>query len=660
MKKIAIFALLFLTSGIKALADERPPDPCDGKRIRALVVPFVNETRSRSQAPLSLALAATLSERFDHERSCVAPINGQLILTADQASVTGIDAANALARAKGATHVIVGRYRGSVENWTLAVDLYAVGDQPMLVSSGEASTNLIENPKRPVVSMKRMHAALTIAVSGALSRTCDRRCYAVTPLLKPPTNDAYAFLLLGRAYDRHFRGAAAGDESAIAVAAHAVRVDPTFIEAQRFYASLLEAAGQPRKARIHFEVVLDARPDDVRSLLALGRIEIGQKNPELAETYLKSAAKARPDDPMTHFWLGRAQLLLGRKAEAIAEFERVRDLDPADMDARRELVTLYAADKRYGMASAELGKIVESEPGNKAAAFQLAACLRAGGMRDQAVASYKEAASRFPSEPRFARFAGDIEAVNELVATVNDGIVVSAAMEESLARSRDALNAAVVDLQADKKKGCETAAAAYALARNAGTEYAELGSRLTRDADAIAAAFKGGDEAALAPDEAGRARMVAEYRLRAERDLRETHALMTRSAVPLMVRYGCPTSGAVPADIAEVRKRNRDRTLAIEPAKPIAGGVISPEVPPDPARIIRFSVKNESDVVYAVTVDGDAERAALVPPGKEITLRAPVGTHRLCVQPQGAACDERTVRTVPLYDQWKMIVKASR
>jgi hypothetical protein len=83
MKKIAILPLLFLTIGSKVLAEDRPTEQCRDKKIRALVVPFINETRQRSQSPLSMALAASLSPRTSRLRTPWPATKGQATSSSD-------------------------------------------------------------------------------------------------------------------------------------------------------------------------------------------------------------------------------------------------------------------------------------------------------------------------------------------------------------------------------------------------------------------------------------------------------------------------------------------------------------------------------------------------------------------------------------------------
>lgn len=679
MRNIALAALVLISSGINANA--QPTDAVCTKQ-RVLIIPFANEGMNRGQTHFSLGLPATLAERFEGG-TCVESVNGPLILTAEQVllvsgqndETVNLAAANRLASNKGASRFLTGSYRGTAEVWTLTVTVYAVStDGPTKAGEYSVTGSQIEYVKTrsgktvAVVGMNAIHTLLSQATAGAFELAGTPLPPAdIAAIAHPSTKDSYAFLLLNRAYRRYFMAVASGDESALSVAEHAVRVDPKYAEAQRFYAYLLVENGRATKARLHYEVVLSSRPGDVRSLIALGKIEIGQNNADVAENYLKRAVAAKPSDPATHFWLARARLKRGNREGAVTSFERSRELDPYNMDARRELVSLYAADRRYDKASEELRAIVNAEPGNLDAVFQLASCLRASGKINEAIAIYDQAAPLFPKETRLARFKDDLAepksgGILDLVRVVSEGNALTSKMEEAHDRFQTSANDAVMNAGIEKKAGCDVSRSSEALARKTGDEYAGLGADLVIHGDFVRRAIARGDGTALAPDELTTAQKLLVYADRSKSDLREMEALYRNSVVPMVARSGCVHRGepAKPADIDDILVRNDNRLVHIEAAKPSPlSTTISPEVPPDPARIIRFTVKNDADVEYLVTVDGDAARAAAVPPKREMTLTARVGMHKLCLLPKGVKCDDLNVRMVPLYERWSITIKAA-
>ncbi len=690
---------------------------------RVIVMPLENRAASRAQGPFSFGLPAMLAERLENDPGLVV-LNGPLVLTPEQAQLvsptgTALDlgAANRLAQARGATYFVTGYYSGQVWQWTYVVDVYAVRpDGPALVGEGTASGDLTVavtlrsgRVARPQ-SAARIHDLFAHAVTDAfVTAGIPLAPDTSAALVTPGTNDAYAFLLLSRAYARYFGpsappDAAGPDDTALAIAEHAVLVDPTYADAQRFYAHLLHEADRNVSARTHFEAALARRGNDVRALVELAAIEVGNRNPDVARDYLLRAVAARPRHAVARYWLGRAYLDLSDAPHAIEQFEQARTIDPAHVESRRELVRLYADARRYVDAAAELRAITAQVPADKDAAFLLAACLRAAGRRDEAIAAYAEAAPRFADEPRFHTFRADLlseagrneearleyEAARRLaprdarlvavldspgapatrellgggpfVAAISAGVDRASRMESSRSVYMLAINDAILDLQLNGAEACRDGhgASSALLAREEGRRYWTLGQEMTTSARGIRAALDRGEGAALTPDEARNARAVLAAMDASERDVREMRSLLQASFIPLYRRPACETvDGPIAAATPDsVRARYADREVTLPEVRPPTWSVpISPVVPSMPARSITFRVNNaEGRVAYVLTVDGD--ELGEVAPGRSATFSSRLGPHRLCLVPRGTRCgDPGTERTVFLHERWTIRVR---
>lgn len=690
---------------------------------RVIVMPLENRAASRSQSPLSFGLPAMLAERLEAEQGIIV-INGPLVLTPEQAqlvSPTGtafdLAAANRLAIARGATHFVTGHYSGQVWQWTYVVDVYAAAASgPTLVGSGTANGDLTvavtlrSGRISRVQSSAHIHEIFSRAVTDAFSAAgMPLAPQTSAAIATPSTNDSYAFLLLSRAYARYFGAMASpeqvsSDDTALGIAEHAVLVDPTFVEAQRFYAHLLHEIDRNVSARIHFEAALARRGTDVRILIELGEIEIGEHNADVARDYLLRAVAARPQHPVAHYWLGRAFLDLDDKPHATAEFERSRTIDPARLDARRELMRLYADARRYADAAGELTEITLRDPRDKDAAFLLAACLRAAGRRDAAIASYETAAVRFPDEPRFQTFRGDLlreagrndeamaayrearrlaprdarltaildapdsPAARDLlgggpfVAAIAASVDRMARMESSRSTYMLAINDAIMDLQLNGPEACRDGhgASSALLARQEGDGYWTLGQAMTVSASGIRIALRGGEGAALTPDEARNASLVLAAMDAAERDVREMRSLFQSSFVPLYRRHACETyDGELhAATLDAVRAHFADRRVTLPEVRPPTWSIpISPVVPAMSARSITFRVNNaEGRSAYVLTVDGT--ELGEVAAGRSATFSSRLGPHRICLVPRGIVCGEPgTERMVFLHERWTIRVR---
>lgn len=717
--------LLLLLSLLFLLAP-RPASAQDGGTTvipRVIVMPLENRAASRAQGPFSFGLPAMLAERLESEPGLIV-LNGPLVLTPEQAqlaSPTGaaldLAAANRLAQARGAAYFVAGYYSGQVWQWTFVVDVYAVRpDGPVLVGEGTASGDLtvavtlrsgrVARPQSAVrIHELFAHAVIDAFVTAGIPLAPDVSAAIATP----GTNDAYAFLLLSRSYARYFgpsasSEAAGPDDTALGIAEHAVLVDPTYADAQRFYAHLLHEAGRNVSARVHFEAALARRGNDVRTLVELAEIEVGERNPDVARDYLLRAVAARPRHPIARYWLGRAYLDLGDASDAIAQFEQARTLDPAHVASRRELVRLYADARRYLDAAGELRVITTQVPDDKDAAFLLAACLRAAGRRDDAVAAYAEAAARFPTEPRFHTFRADLldeagrheearpeyEAARRLaprdarlaavldapdapatreilgggpfVTAIAAGVDRAARMESSRGIYVLAINDAILDLQLNGAEACRDGhgASSALLARQEGARYWSLGLEMTSASRGIRAALDRGEGAALTPDEGRNARAVLAAMDASERDVREMRSLLQESFIPLYRRRACETfDGPITAATPDsVRARYAHREVTLPEVKPPTWSVpISPVVPTTPARSITFRVNNaEGRIAYVLTIDGD--ELGEVAPGRSATFSSRLGPHRLCLVPRGTRCgDPGTERTVFLHERWTIRVR---
>jgi tetratricopeptide (TPR) repeat protein len=709
---VAVTALI--TTSFNHVQAQTPP----ARGPRLMIVAFDNRSGQSTQNYLSLALAMTLAEKLE-SAGTFRLLNGPLVLTAEQARLFpgGTDdlvAAADLARSKGADFLVTGRYSGKTWDWSLTVEVYALdGQLPTIVGTGEAKGSQMTPFKKAsgqttlIVGMKNIIDMLAMATEQAFDEAgLPLSDAALAELARLPTNDAYAYQLLARAFDRHFAtGRLKTDKTALEIAEHAVLVDPMQAGAQRFYAYLLDQNGLPKKARIHYEAALAKTPDDGRSLIALGRIEIGQSNFEAARTLLIRATRVRNDDAESHYWLAQAFLKLNEPARAIIEFEEARNIDGGLTDARRQLTKLYAGFRRYADAAVELRAIIAAAPDDLESAFLLAACLRADGKIKEAAEAYADARTRFPKESRLPKFQGDMlaklgdasgaktayEAANgldpadprsadaagvpvksptkgktaapygldafTLVDRVRSGNRLRTEMSEARLMFRDAANDAALELTLRGKLACGAAASSTALADEAGKRYQTIGIDLQTAAVLFSQAIERGETAALTPDENEElGRLLADQK-DSVTDLAEMRSQYDRTLLPLLKQYGCKT-GVPTADIGRVRSRNNERLVALPEVKPPQYSMpITPQIAPNRARSVVFTIDNTAGKRdYLLYVDDIV--LGKVPAGRTQNFISSVGRHLFCLLPPELICGQPgTLRQVFLHDGWTMVVK---
>lgn len=720
MRKLILFLCVLLFSLALDVQGAMAQPTVPATRIKLLVTPLQNGAAARSLSALATGLPAIVAERLEDDPG-VEPLNGPLILTKEQARLYpqagapfDLVAANALAASRGATHFMTGRMSGQTWQWTFVIEIYEVRPEgALLVGTGTSSGDLTDEVKTATgrvirtQSQARVQTLFAKAVAEAFAAGGHPlAAETVKAVETPPTGDAFAFLKYSRALVRYFADKDDGsDDTAIGMAKVAVVIDPAHAEAQRFYAHLLEEAGKRRLARLHYEYAVEKRPKDVRSLVALGKLELHEKNPDIARGYLERAVAARPFDGDTHYWLGRSLIALELTPKAIIAFEDARTLWPTHVEARRELATLYAGYRRYRDAAGELHEVAKLVPGDVNVVFLEAACLRAAGDRDAAYDILGSALTRFPKEARLHKFRGDLrrqsgdakdalkeykEAArlapddprlraildgtgmqtngplggDELLKAIVESTTTVVTMEDARAVFQKATNDAIFDLHLNKEKGCLDGAAASSalLAREQGKRHADLGTWLAHASARIAKAGRGGEDAALTPDEADAMKAVLEATAKAERDVREMRGSFQNVLLPLYRQYKCETyDGPLTASTLEaVAKKDADRRVELPEVKPpLYSMPFTPQIEPDKGRKIRFTVDN-ADGKAELTVVLDDEDLGSVLPGMKMSFFARLGPHRLCLRPKDGTCTDGSLRTPFLHDGWTIKVRPAK
>jgi len=722
---LSLIALVCLASacgsdGPEAVPAEKPKTEIPPPRtVRVLVVPFQDRNAHDETAYVSLGLAVFATARIEELSRSLDPAKGLKLeavvgphaypaeaarLRPDRHAAIENAAVFAEAKRGGATHVLTGSYGGRVEKWSLTVELYEVGHDAIVSVGTSEETRAIfawakaaPDPKRPGHQMPWIHtmfggqAVALLAKDGIVLPP-----EAAAALATPQTPDAAAFIRLSEAYRALLLGE--GDEAmkiALDKAESAVRIYPDYQIGLRLYAWLLWQRGKTTAARKQFAEALARDPGDVRALVALGRVEIAEGQYDTARAALQTAVKLRPDDAVIHFWLGEAHARLGDIAEAIARYERSRELDPANLDTHRALAGLYAGERRYADAAKELAIVVEGEPKNLEAVFLLAACQRASSQLEAATETYARASLRFPTEPRLHKFRGDLlsdgkrgdEAVrayaeakkldpkdsrwtesrplwgSALVERIRAVEAARVEMERLRADFQLAVSDGVWDLSWNKKEACAPgrAGSSFLLARVTGKTYDERGAEMQRGVRDVRASLKNGEGAALTPDESALAEGLLRYEGIALQDLREMRTGYAELK-PLVSQHGCsldPSETPVAA-IDEIRARNLKRVVVMPEPKARDMSGISPVVPTDARRVVKFSIENKGGRDYVLVLDGKPLEPA-IEPGKRQTYATTLGEHAFCLLPKERAEDCGTSgaprRNADIHEGWNAIIQ---
>jgi len=95
------------------------------------------------------------------------------------------------------------------------------------------------------------------------------------------------------------------------------------------------------------------------------------------------AARLLPSAPQPRYILGLIARAENRAADALREFERVHQIDPADVGTSIHLGQMHLEKQEYSQAIAALRPAAASEPYNVTAAYNLGLALTRGGQNDE-------------------------------------------------------------------------------------------------------------------------------------------------------------------------------------------------------------------------------------------------------------------------------------
>ena len=160
----------------------------------------------------------------------------------------------------------------------------------------------------------------------------------------------------------------------------AVTLDPGNFSAHEELARLAEQRDELSIAGDHYEKAWRLRPDRRGLLLDLGRVWKAQgRNEEAAAALL---AASRGAEPMV---AEQARELLPARYPYVYEFQKALELDPSNVELRRELAYLHLEMKNRAEAAKEFAAVVERAPDDLASVTQLGLLRLSEGDRNDAL-----------------------------------------------------------------------------------------------------------------------------------------------------------------------------------------------------------------------------------------------------------------------------------
>jgi tetratricopeptide (TPR) repeat protein len=137
------------------------------------------------------------------------------------------------------------------------------------------------------------------------------------------------------------------------------------------------------------EQALRLNPQNHEALGNLGVTLLRMGDPAAAATALMRAVELAPAFVNGHVNLGRALMRTGKLAEGVASYERALSLYPAYTAAKLELGTLLVFLKRHERAESLLLDVLETEPRNAAALYNLGLLYQAQGRASDALSAFE-------------------------------------------------------------------------------------------------------------------------------------------------------------------------------------------------------------------------------------------------------------------------------
>jgi len=169
-----------------------------------------------------------------------------------------------------------------------------------------------------------------------------------------------------------------------ALPADAPFLDKSVRERWNDYGIGLLLQGDLKGAEAAFEKVTVMEPGYADGWVNVGRARIQEGNMEGAEEVLRKALEIDPALAKTHFFLATAVKARGRYDEALTHLRAAAERYPRDRVVRNQIGRVLFLKREYKEAVAELQKVLEIDPEDLQAHYNLMLCWQGLGEADKA------------------------------------------------------------------------------------------------------------------------------------------------------------------------------------------------------------------------------------------------------------------------------------
>ncbi len=143
------------------------------------------------------------------------------------------------------------------------------------------------------------------------------------------------------------------------------------------------------RAKTHFDVALQMRPNNRYATLWLGLVEARLGNLNVALEHLQACLEQFPRNPMVHFYIAEVYNGQFRREDAEREFREAIRLNPDFALAHGALADMAHHTGRLNLAAEEYGLAVRNRPDNYYYRLRLATILREAGRPEEAIAEFQ-------------------------------------------------------------------------------------------------------------------------------------------------------------------------------------------------------------------------------------------------------------------------------
>jgi tetratricopeptide (TPR) repeat protein len=188
---------------------------------------------------------------------------------------------------------------------------------------------------------------------------------------------AEAHVLLGLAHAGG--GAKEMMGEAVAEFRQALELDPSLVPARFYLARVYLDLSQPERAKEQMQLALERMPNQPQFLAMLGEAERQLEDPTAGEQLQRRALAADPSFSQARYYLGLALVDLGKRTEAIAEFEGLLRSGVTVPDVYFGLGSAYLAAGRNADAINAIGEGLKTVPDRHDMRIKLARAYRLTG-----------------------------------------------------------------------------------------------------------------------------------------------------------------------------------------------------------------------------------------------------------------------------------------